>query len=190
MKNINIVPLPKEKYKDFVLPIGYTTNEYYEFNLNRLENGFNISIEKKPLSQPITHTPDEYDYPDKLYQEYFPEAQAFGVIEDDKVIGAIEISPENWSNRLRVTELWVAEHARRKGIGHALMEKAKEQARNDKRRAIILETQTCNANAIGFYLHEGFTFIGCDICCYSNHDIEDKGVRLELGYFYPENDKK
>lgn len=190
MKSIIIVKLPKEKWKDQILPIGYTTNEYYEFTLNRHENGFNISLEKKPSSQPITHTPEENDFPDKLYQEYFPEAQAFGVLESEKLIAAIEICPEEWSNRMRITELWVSEEFQRKGIGHALMEKAKAIAREQKRRAIILETQTCNVNAIGFYLHEGFTLIGFDLCCYSNHDIEDKGVRIELGFFYPEFDKK
>ncbi|KAK8858261.1 hypothetical protein M9Y10_013362 [Tritrichomonas musculus] len=190
MKNIDIVLLPKEKWEGHVLPISYTTSEYYDFCINKHENGFHISIEKKSLSQPITHTPEENDFPDILYAKYFPDAQAYGVLEGEKLVAAIEVFPEDWSNRLRVTELWVADHLQRKGIGHALMEKAKEQARKDKRRAIILETQTCNVNAIGFYLHEGFTFIGCDICCYSNHDIEDKGVRLELGYFFPDDQTK
>lgn len=190
MKSYNIVPLPKEKWKGHILPIGYTTNEYYKFSLSKNEKGFNISLEKTPLPQPITHTPEENDYPDSLYQDYFPEAQAYGVLEGEKLVAAIEIFPEEWSNRLRVTELWVADHLQKKGIGHALMEKAKEEAQKQKRRAIILETQSCNVNAIGFYLHEGFTLIGFDICCYSNHDIEDKGIRIELGYFYPENDKK
>ena len=36
----------------------------------------------------------------------------------------------------------------------------------------MLETQSCNTNAIGFYLHEGFTLIGFDACCYANNDLE------------------
>lgn len=189
MQTINIVHLPKEKWEGHVVPIGYTTNEYYDFSMNRNENGFNISIEKKALSKPITHTPDEHDYPDRLYAKYFPDARAYGVLDGEKLVAVIEIWGEDWSNRMRVTELWVADHLHRKGIGHALMEKAKEEARKEKRRAIILETQTSNANAIGFYLHEGFTLIGFDICCYSNHDIEDKGVRLEMGYFFNDDQK-
>ena len=52
-----------------------------------------------------------------------------------------------------------------------------------RRRALILETQSANANAIGFYLHEGFGLIGLDLCCYTNCDIQRKDVRLELGWF-------
>lgn len=35
---------------------------------------------------------------------------------------------EEWSNRLIVTELWVSEPLRGKGIGKCLMDKAKEVA--------------------------------------------------------------
>ena len=80
-----------------------------------------------------------------------------------------------------VTELWVHEKIRRQGIGHRLMEIAKRQAVEEGRRALILETQSCNANAIGFYMHEGFELIGFDSCCYTNNDIKRREVRLDLG---------
>ena len=53
----------------------------------------------------------------------------------------------------------------------------------EKRRAIILETQSCNTAAISFYEHEGFRLIGFDSCCYSNNDISKKEVRIDMGYF-------
>ena len=59
----------------------------------------------------------------------------------------------------------------------------KEVAVRQNRRAVILETQSCNTNAIGFYLHEGFELIGFDTCCYTNNDIARREVRLDLGYF-------
>lgn len=49
-----------------------------------------------------------------------------------------------------------ADHPGGKGIGKRLTGKAKEVAVQKKRRAIILETQSCNTKAIGFYLHQGF----------------------------------
>lgn len=102
---------------------------------------------------------------------------------NEKLIAAIETDVEVWSNRLRITELWVADDYQRKGIGHELIEVAKEQARRERRRTIILETQSCNVNAVDFYQHEGFTLIGFDSCCYKNNDLERKEVRLELGWF-------
>lgn len=92
-------------------------------------------------------------------------------------------NPEEWSNRLVVTELWVSEELRRKGVGKRLMDKAKEVAIRQKRRAVILETQSCNTNAIGFYLHQGFELIGFDTCCYTNEDIARREVRVNLGFF-------
>ena len=68
------------------------------------------------------------------------------------------------------------------GIGRALMDLAKEEARRAGNRMLILETQSCNTNAIGFYLHEGFTLIGFDTCCYANNDLARREVRIELGW--------
>ncbi len=82
-----------------------------------------------------------------------------------------------------VTELWVHESLRRQGIAHQLMAVAKEQAVLEHRRAIILETQSCNVGAISFYQQEGFEPIGIDSCCYSNCDLERREVRINMGYF-------
>lgn len=187
--NYKIIHLPKEEWKGVLLPIRYTTSEYYDVIVERKEDNFETSFYKKQFETPVTHTPEEYDFPDKLYEEYWDKAFAWGVVENGDLVAAIETCPEEWSNRLRITELWVAEDYHKQGIGHALMEVAKEQARHERRRAIILETQSCNVNAIGFYLHEGFTLIGFDACCYANNDLDRKEVRMELGW-YPKKSAK
>ncbi len=181
--NYDIVHLPKEEWQGTIIPIQYTTNQYYDVLVNQTDKGFAIEIEKKAFPQPVTHSPEEYDFPDRLYADYREKAKAWGVLVNNQLVAAIETDPELWSNRLRITELWVAEEYQKQGIGHALMEVAKEQARRERRRAIILETQSCNVNAIGFYLHEGFTLIGMDTCCYTNNDLQRKEVRLEFGWF-------
>lgn len=184
-----IIHLEKEKWKGYILPVKYTTKQYYDVVVNKKENGFDINIEKKDFTEEITHRPKEYDFLDKLYEEHWENAYAWGVIDNEKLVAAIETDQEIWSNRLRITELWVAEDYQKQGIGHALIEIAKEQARRERRRAIILETQSCNVNAVDFYQHEGFTLIGFDSCCYKNNDLERKEVRLEFGWF-PKKKKK
>ncbi|MDF2907325.1 MAG: GCN5-related N-acetyltransferase [Herbinix sp.] len=184
-----IVHLSKEKWKGTVIPIRYTTKQYYDVTTNKTDDGFSVEIAKKNFDEPVTHSPEEYDFPDKLYEVHRANAFAWGVFVEDELIAAIETDPEIWSNRLRITELWVAEQYQKRGIGHALMEIAKEQARRERRRAIILETQSCNVNAIDFYLHEGFSLIGMDTCCYRNNDLQRKEVRLELGWF-PQRKKR
>ena len=183
-----IVPLPKERWKGTPIPLSFTTDEYYDVAISEHGGGFFIEMEKKAFDAPVTHNPEDYDFPDSLYQDHWEGAQAWGVVEGGQLLACIETCPEEWSNRLMVTELWVSEALRRQGVGHRLMDIAKEQARREKRRAIILETQSCNVNAIGFYRHEGFELIGFDSCCYTNRDIERREVRLDMGFFLDRRD--
>ncbi len=189
-----ITALPRDKWKGTVIPIGYTTDRYFDVHVAQATDlngkiGFDVSLREQIVDPPITHTPEEYDFPDRLYESHWKDAFAWGIVEDGKLLAVIETCPEEWSNRLRITELWVHESLRRKGVGHALIELAKEQARTERRRALILETQSCNYNAIGFYLHEGFTLIGFDSCCYANNDLLRKEVRLEFGMLFKEPQK-
>ncbi len=183
---MEIVFLPKEKWKGTAIPMITRSDSYYDIELSPLNSeGCTVSIIRKPAEKEIVHTPEEYDFPDSLYQDHWEKAEAYGVVSDvGQMMACIEVCPEEWSNRLMVTELWVSDTLRGKGIGKQLMDKAKEIAVSQKRRAIILETQSCNTNAIGFYLHEGFELIGFDTCCYTNDDIGKKEVRLNLGYFF------
>lgn len=135
-----------------------------------------MSFKKKPFGQTVVKT-----FNDKLFQCYWQDSEAYGVIKDKELIAVVEIYHEEWNNRLRVTELWVMDEYRRCGIGKALMDLVKEKALDYKCRVIILETQTCNEKAIAFYLAQGFSLFGFDRSCYSNNDIENKEVRLEMG---------
>jgi ribosomal protein S18 acetylase RimI-like enzyme len=72
---------------------------------------------------------------------------------------------------------------RRHGIGKTLMDYAKKKAKGIECRAIILETQSCNVNAIAFYTAQGLRLFGFDRSCYGNKDIENHEVRLELGLY-------
>ncbi len=191
LEQYKIIHLPKEQWKNVPIPMRYTTEQYYDVKIQRDSGCFHIDLRKEKLTNPISHYPEEYDFPDKLYQEHWEKAYAWGIVEEiegkQELAACIETCPEDWSNRLMVTELWVHEKLRRKGIGHALMEIAKQQANLEHRRAIILETQSCNVPAISFYLKEGFELIGFDSCCYSNNDIDRKEVRLDMGYFPRKN---
>ena len=109
--------------------------------------------------------------------------------EDGALLACVEICPEEWSNRLMVTELWVADQLHRKGFGTRLMKLAKKKAREQGRRAIILETQSCNVRAIAFYRSQGFRLIGFDSCCCANNDIARHEIRFNFGY-YPDKDEK
>lgn len=183
---IEIVSLPKEKWKGVAIPLATRSDSYYDFKIDPLDkDGYTVKLEKKQAEKEIVHTPEEYDFPDSLYQDHWEDAEAYGVVGEDGTLRAcIEVCPEEWSNRLLVTELWVSDELQGTGLGKRLMDKAKEVAMAQNRRAIILETQSCNTNAIGFYLHQGFELIGFDTCCYTNDDIGRREVRINLGFFF------
>lgn len=182
--NYEIIPLPKDKWKGTRILLKYTTNEYYDLETIENDDCFEVKMIKKKFNNPVTHSPEEYDFPDSLYQDHWEKAEAFGIVgENNELLACIEICPEEWSNRLMITELWVKDELQRKGIGTALMNLAKEQAKIQKRRAIILETQSCNVRAIDFYRKQGFQLIGYDSCCYTNIDIEKHEIRFDFGFF-------
>ncbi len=181
-----IIALPKERWKGVAIPMTIRSGSYYDLEMSPLDReGCRISLVRKPAGEEIVHTPGEYDHPDALYMDHWEGAEACGVVgEAGELLACIEVCPEEWSNRLMVTELWVCEALRGRGVGKRLMDRAKEIARRQNRRAVILETQSCNTNAIGFYLSQGFELIGFDTCCYTNDDIGRREVRINLGYFF------
>lgn len=183
MKNHIIHKLRKDIWKGTLLPIEYTSKEYYDVNMQRTDDGFQISIQKKKFTKPFIHSLEDCEYQDKLYEDWWEDAEAFGIIEDNKLLAAIEICPESWTNRLIITELFVDEKLRGQGYGKKLLHIAKKITVEKNYRTLILETQSSNINAVDFYLHEGFTLIGFDSCCYTNTDLERKEIRLNMGWF-------
>ena len=55
------------------------------------------------------------------------------------------------------------------------------EAEKSGARMVVLETQTCNENAIAFYKKCGFNIIGFDLYAYTNTDPERHEVRIEMG---------
>lgn len=186
-EKLEIVHLAKEEWKGTIIPMRYTSDEYFDLTMEKSETGYEMTFHRQKFDAPVSHFPEEYDFPDRLYQDHWENAYAWGIVagqgEHRELLACIETCPEEWSNRLLVTELWVHESLRRQGVGHQLMAIAKEQAVLEHRRALILETQSCNTGAIAFYEQEGFELIGFDSCCYSNQDRERKEVRMNMGYF-------
>lgn len=181
--SLKIVELDKTKWKGYRLPIEYANDEFYDV---KVENNidFQITITRKKVNVPLKHSQEDQDYPDALFADWCVGAKAYGITKGDQLLAVIECYPESWCNRLRISELFVSRELRRQGIGTQLMNVVKDEARKNKYRAIVLETQTCNVVAIDFYRSQGFVFNGVDCTNYSNDDIQRKEVRLELAYLF------
>lgn len=174
--DFHIERLKQEEWENYPLEFEYETNAYYDLDIAAVHDGFTVTMEKKPFETMV-----KKKFTDKLFPAYFENQEAYGIVKDAQLAAVISISKEGWSNRLRVTELLVCNEYRRQGIGKKLMDMAKHRAKELKCRSIILETQSCNHNAIQFYFSQGFSLFGFDKNCYSNNDVEKREVRLELG---------
>lgn len=168
--------LDKSKYKNFALEFKYTTTDYYDIEIN-LNEIFSISLVKKPFGREVHKS-----FIGRLYEDWLENPSAFSLIKDGQTLGYLEVDRETWNNRLRITEILILDKFRGKGYGTVLINKAKEIAKDENFREIILETQSCNTKAIEFYIKNGFKVNGIDLSCYSNDDVEKKEVRLEMVY--------
>ena len=173
--------LPKEQWQGHNFLFRYETSHYLDVEISRSGTNFEVRFTKRPFEKSIVIGGEEGD--DQLYAPWWEGAQAYGVLENGALVACVELWKEEWSKRLRVTELWVADSHHRRGIGSALMDFSKAQARELGYRALMLETQSGNENAIAFYLAQGLTLFGFDRSCYTNRDVERHDVRLELGCY-------
>ena len=126
--------------------------------------------------------PEERSFDDTFYGEWLEDPIAYGAFEGERLIGFVEGSMETWNNRFRISNICVFEDAARgSGVGTQLMAAIQQEAATRRARMIILETQTCNENAIAFYKKNGFEIVGFDLYAYSNDDPERHEVRIEMG---------
>lgn len=168
--------LPRELYEGFELVFSYDTSAYYEVRLR--ESGHVLSAEFLRVPCQRMHR----EFTGRLFEKHWQDPHAYGVWDGDELLGVMEVTPE-WNKRLRITNLCVREGFRRRGLGTMFMTRARELARAQGLRGIILETQSCNAGAIAFYRSQGLTLQGFDASCYTNQDIPNHEVRMEFGCF-------
>ena len=173
-----IVELEREKWEDHPLRYSYTTRNHWAVGVTRTGDDFSVSFAKKAFAAPQVKNSHPSD---RLFKPWFDGVRAWGIVADGRLLAAVETAVEEWNNRLRVTHLWVDESLQRRGIGTALMDTAVARAKDERRRVLVLETQSCNETAIAFYLAYGLSLTGFDTCDYSNDDIARGEVRLEFG---------
>ncbi len=179
MNEMEIKLLDKTKYSGHMLDFSYVSEYYYDLQVESVIGDYTAKLVRKKFDTPFVNPDRQVDW---LYADYWQGAEAYGIEIDGELIGIVELFYEEWSNRCRITELWLKKEYRRQGIGTQLMNFTKSRAKLIGARLIMLETQTSNADGIAFYLAQGFIVIGYDITCYGNQDVERGEVRLELGY--------
>lgn len=170
---MEIRPLDKETYAGRKFTARYRTAGYYDICPS--ETGFEIRY--VPLETAV-----EKSFDDAFFDGWLEDPVAFGAFEGEELLGYVEGSPESWNNRFRISNICIFDDSRRgKGLGARLLAPMLDAARASGARMLILETQSCNENAIAFYRRNGFDIVGFDLYAYSNTDPQQHEVRIEMG---------
>lgn len=160
-------------YKGYTKEVHYWTNAYYD--IQNSDHGFGLQwcafeheIEKSFIGT--------------LFSDDLEDPVVFGAFHNGEMIGFIEGSVESWHNLFRITFFYIEPQHRHFGIGEKLMKHMIEYATiHTTARAIVVDTESCNIQAINFYKHHGFHMVGLNTMDYSNEDIEEKEVHLIFG---------
>lgn len=170
---MEIKRLDKEVYRCKKFTASYKTNGYYDIIASEKEFKLNYVTFDKPIDK---------SFDDEFFGEWLEDPIAYGAFEKEKLVGYVEGSIESWNNRFRISNICIfAESNRNSGIGTKLIHTIEEVATSLKVRMIVLETQTCNEKAIAFYRKNGYCIIGFDLYSYSNEDVDNHEVRIEMG---------
>lgn len=170
---MEIKQLDKKAYEGKNFIVQYKTNGYYD--IFSTENGFKITHAAFATTQ-------EKSFNDVFFGDWLENPVAFGAFENEDMIGYAEGSLESWNNRFRISNICLFDDSNRgKGIGRMLMETILKYVASLNVRMIVLETQSCNENAVAFYKKMGFDIIGFDLYAYSNEDPEQHEIRIEMG---------
>ena len=170
---IEIRKLDREAYAGKPFTLRYETEGYYDISRN--EGGFGIVRRS-------FDAPKQMSIDDVFFAPWQENAEAFGAFEGERLVGFAEGFPEAWNNRYRIGNICIFEDADRgAGTGTMLMRAALRAAKDSGARMCVVETQSCNENAIAFYRKNGFEVIGFDLFAYSNDDPGRHEVRVEMG---------
>lgn len=170
---MEIVLLDKNKYKGYEFTAQYVTDRYYDVLC--FENGFQLKLKM------FENNKTSKQFKDTLFADWLEDPLAFGIEDNSTLLAFVEGSIEQWHNLFRISNIFVSEKLRRKGIADKLMEKIIDYAKTlNHCRGVILETQTCNYPAIELYKKHGFKLSRIDINEYTNNDVENKDVRIDL----------
>ena len=160
-------------YQGKKIHVEYDTTGYYE--IEKKDFGFAVSYQK-------FYCVEKRCFDDTMFAPWLENPIAYGAFINNSLVGYIEGFHEKWNNRFRISNICVFnKQYRNLNIGHCLILKMEAIAKEINARMIVLETQSCNENAIAFYQKNGFEMIGFDLYSYSNDDPNKKVVRIEMG---------
>jgi ribosomal protein S18 acetylase RimI-like enzyme len=164
---MHIIELSRERFEGYEVAFSYESKGYYDLKMRCTENVFAMEFVRTPCA-PV-HKEDV----DHLFAPYWDDPHAYALCDGTEMRAILEVTPENWNNRLRITNLCVQEGYRRRGYGSLLVSRARTMAKSAGAISLRAYVSGINAGAVRFLQLQGMTLVGFSA-------LEDE-LMLELG---------
>ena len=104
----------------------------------------------------------EVAFPDELWVERMAHSAGWLAFEGEQPVGAVTLfhAPDQPEDEALLVAMWVASHARGRGVADRLVGTLLDHARQTGLRRVTLDVADGNTRAIGFYERVGFTRTG------------------------------
>lgn len=97
---------------------------------------------------------------------------------EGQICGFAACAYSSWNRRLVLLHMYVAAHARGRGVGRSLLDAILNQPSADSAQHVWLETQTNNVPAIRAYEQMGFRIVGLDQTLYADRPGADTALYM------------
>jgi len=103
---------------------------------------------------------------------------SFGLLENGRLAAICILEYQTWNNLLNIEQIEVLPDLRGRGLGVKLLAEVQKTAVRLNVRAVSLETQNTNGEAISFYRKNGYSIEGIDLSFYTNTDLTEGEVAI------------
>lgn len=155
---------------------GYISNQKYSVSRELSMNSFSIRLDLIDLESPYIKEDMNNEEDLHKYQSYIDMGYSIGLFKDNELVALAISEPQKWNNTIMLWHLQVHQKYRRNKYGKKLINELFMIAQENGFRAVTLETQNTNTEAIHFYLNCGFTFEGIDLSLYAMEAREEAAV--------------
>lgn len=167
---MNVEPLRELTPEDVRrLIVGYESMQRYDVRWDESPQRTSFELVLTDLAEPFVRR-WKHEHMTDWYRSLLVEELSFGAHDDGRLIG-LAITESRWNDEAMIWELHVDQTHRGRGIGRALLAAVEDAARAKDMRATVLETQTTNVAAIGFYRACGYSLQAIDLSFYENDDL-------------------
>ena len=162
------------------LMAGYSSTQSYLVSKKEGDEQTTFTLSLQLLAKPYWKNYWDCLADDDLhrYEGFLTDGFSLGAYRDGKWLGVVLAELQSWNRVLNVWELHVDPSYRRQGIGRSLLDELARRARKAGLRALAVETQNTNVDAIHFYRKAGFSIERLDLSFYANDDLETGEVAI------------